>query len=282
MKLNTQAFPYPVLTSDSGVAADYDDCAFQSTLMFEPEVQEDGSFSVNYSFQISNEEISDLIDEDRASFAIDLNCPDTLKREMYFLKHEGILKINAFDLYGKVDFTPIIVVRKPVKNFTSVDLNPEFNGAVFDLQIGDVIAFDDTLTKYFEFNNQSFDSLVKTRMSDKLDPFSYIVEPTPNFIYITMGKDMHKLYKEMSATKYKSTLGMSIFKDVLFLAIQDLITTEDADSQQWARSFRSRINELGFEIPEELEFNQVNLLAQKFVQEIGAQKLFKELKLGTT
>jgi len=75
---------------------------------------------------------------------------------------------------------------------------------------------------------------------------------------------------------------MSIFKDVLFLAIQDLITSDDADSQQWARSFRNRIYELGFELPEEPEFNQVNLLAQKFVQEIGAQKLFKELKLGTS
>ena len=282
MKLNTQAFPYPVLTSDDGTAADYEDCAFQSTLMFEPEVQEDGTININYSFQISNEEISDLIDDNKASFAIDLNCPDTLNREMYFLNDQGVLTINAFDLYGKVDFTPIVVVRKTVKGFTSVDLNPEFDGAIFDLKVGDVIAFDDTLTKYFEFNNQSFDSLVKTRMSDKLEPFSYIVEPTPNFIYITMGKEMHKLYKEMSATKHKPVLGMSIFKDVLFLAIQDLITSEDADGQQWARSFRTRMHELGFELPEEPEFNQVNLLAQKFVQEIGVQKLFKEFKLGTS
>ena len=266
MKLNTQAFPYPVLTSEDGPAADYQDCAFQSTLMFETEVQDNGNITINYSFQISNEEILDLIDGKKASFAIDLNCPDTLKREMYFLDDEGTLAINAYELYGKVDFTPIVVVRKAVKDFTSVDLNPEFDGAKFDLQVGDVIAFDDTLTKYFEFNNQSFDSLVKTRMSDKVDEYSYIVEPTPNFIYITMGKKMHKLYREMKDTKHKSVLGMSIFKDVLFLAIQDLITSDEADSQQWARSFRNRIYELGFELPEEPEFNQVNLLAQKFVQ----------------
>lgn len=280
MKLSTQAFPYPVLTSDDGAAADYQDCAFQSTLLFEPEVQENGDFKITFSFQVSNEEISELIESGKASFAIDLSCPDTLKREIHFLKDEGELILNAFELYGKVDFTPIIVIRKSVKNFTSVDLNPEFAGAVFDLKVGDVIAFDDTLTKYFEFNNQSFDSLVKTRPSDVLEPYSYIIEPTPNFIYITMGIEMHKLYRELSSTKHKSVLGMSIFKDVLFIAIQDLITSEDADSQQWARSFRNRINELGFEIPEEPEFNQINLLAQRFVQEIGVQKLFKELKLG--
>ena len=282
MKLNTQAFPYPVLTSDDGAAADYDDCAFQSTLMFDQEISDNGEICVKFNFQISNEEIFDLIAEKKASFAIDLNCSDTLKREMYFLEESGELILNAFELYGKVDFTPIVVVRKAVKGFTSVDLNTEFEGATFDLQIGDVIAFDDTLTKYFEFKNQSFDSLVKTRISDKLYPFSYIVEPTPSFIYITMGAEMHKLYKEMSGTKHKAAVGMSIFKDVLFLAIQDLITSEDADSQQWARSFRNRIHELGFELPDEPEFNQVNLLAQSFVQEIGAKKLFKELKLGTS
>lgn len=280
MKLNTQAFPYPVLTSDDGAAADYQDCAFQSTFMFEPDVQKNGDISIKYSFQISNDEISDLIESKKASFAVDLNCPDTLKREMYFLEDQGLLTINAFDLYGRVDLTPLIVVRNSVKGFTSVDLNPEFGNAVFDLQVGDVIAFDDTMTKYFEFNNQSFDSLVKTRMNDDLDPFAYIIEPTPSFIYITMGKDMHKLYKEMSATKHKSILGMSIFKDVLFLAIEDLVTSDDAENQQWARSFITSIQELGFEIPDEPEFNKINLLAQKFVQKIGAEKLFKEFKLG--
>ena len=49
-------------------------------------------------------------------------------------------------------------MKKAVKEFTSVDLNEEFGDLKFDLSIGDIIAMDDTHIKYFEFNNQSFDS----------------------------------------------------------------------------------------------------------------------------
>ena len=280
MKLNTQAFPYPVLTNDEGAAADYDDSAFQCNLEFDIQVQEDGDYFVNYSFLLSNDEIDGLIASGYANYAIDLSCSDTLKRQIIFLEPSGKLTINAMELYGKVEFTPIIVVKKPVKNFTSVDLNEEFGDLKFDLSIGDIIAMDDTHVKYFEFNNQSFDSLVKIRVSNDLNKFEYTVEPTQNFIYITMGLEIHKLYKELQNSKYKSVLGMSLFKDVVFIAIEDLIKNEEAESQQWARSFKNKIAELGFEIPEDADFNQVNLLAQKFVREIGVEKLFKDLKLG--
>ena len=280
MKLNTQAFPYPVLTNEEGSAADYEDCAFQCNLMFDNEISENGDLIIDYLFQISNEEIEKLVENKNATFAIDLSCPDTLKREMFLLERNGQLIINAFELYGKVDFTPLIIVRKLVEGFTSKDFNPEFGGSTFDLQIGDIIAIDDTLVKYFEFNNQSFDSLVKTRMSAEIEPFSYQIEPTQNFIYITMGTEMHKLFKEVNETKNKGILGMSIYKDVLFLAIQDLIENEESENQQWARSFKSRLSELGFELPDEPEFNKINLFAQKFVHEIGVKKLFKDLKLG--
>ena len=91
---------------------------------------------------------------------------------------------------------------------------------------------------------------------------------------------MHKLYKEMQNKKHKGILGMSL-KDVLFMAIEDLITNHDeAETQQWARSFRNKIESAGFKIPRDRDFNEINLLAQKFVKEIGVAKLFKEFNLS--
>ena len=281
MKLNTQAFPYPVLTNDEGAAADYDDSAFQCNLIFDDETQDNGDFSFEYTFLLSNDELEEIIDKGDASYAVDISCPDTLKREIINLESEGKYTLKASDLYGKVEFTPIIVIKGDVKGFTSVDLNEEFEGAKFNLSVGDIVAMDDTILKYFEYNNQSFDSLVKTRMSKDLAPFEYTVEPTQNFIYITMGSDMHSLYKELNTSKIKAVLGMSIYKDVLFTAIEDLVNNDEADSQQWARSFKTKIAEFGFELPEQAEFNQINLLAQRFVREIGVEKLFKDLKLGS-
>ena len=71
MKLNTQAFPYPVLTNDEGAAADYKDGAFQCSLIFGSEVNQDNKFDIEYAFILSNEDIQTAIDNGDASFALD-------------------------------------------------------------------------------------------------------------------------------------------------------------------------------------------------------------------
>ena len=205
---------------------------------------------------------------------------------MFRLEKVGTLTLDASDLYGKFELTPMVVVKKKVTNFTSEDLNEEFGSTTFELSIGDIIAIDDTLIKYIEFNSQSFDSLVKTSVDKDLeDPFSYVIDPTPSIIRIRLGTEMHKLYKELQSKQHKGILGMSLFKDIVYLAIDDLIRDpEEAESQLWARSFRSKIESLGLELPKEKQrdFNEINLLAQKFVNEIGVEKLFNVLKLGAS
>ena len=280
MKLSTQAFPYPVLSPHENNDTDYKDSSFQCKLNFASEISDNGEFAVEYSCLIINAEIEKLINDGSASFAIDLNCSDTLRREIIFLDREGQIQLDAFNLYGKVEFTPLIVTKKTIQNFTSHDLNEEFGGNKFTLQIGDIIAFDETWVKYFEFNNQSFDSLVKVRMVKEVEKLSYSIETTQTFIYINMGSEMYKLYQELQSPKHKGILGISIFKDVLYLAISDLITNDETENQQWARSFRNKIEELGFSIPDEPDFNSINLMAQSIVHDIGVNKLLKEFKLG--
>ena len=102
MKLNTQAFPYPVLTNDEGAARDYDDSAFQCNLEFDTQIQADGNYYVSYSFLLSNDEIEGLIESGHANYAIDISCSDTLKREIIVLQTSGKLTINAMELYGRL------------------------------------------------------------------------------------------------------------------------------------------------------------------------------------
>ena len=274
MKLNTHAFPYPVLTGSEGVGADYKDSAFQCGLEFATEVNKDLIFDVNYEFMLSNEEIADLIQNDQAGYAIEIRCPDTLKREIFFLEPSGAMKVNASELYGKVDFTPMVVVKGANIPFTSVDLNDEFEGTSFNLSFGDIVAIDDTWTKYIEFNNLSFDSLIKVDTDPDLEPLDYKIEQNPSFIYIWMGTEMREIWHKMRHDKtLKPALAMSIYKDVVFLAIEDLIDNSDSEDHLWARSLRSYIEKSGLLLPKKREFNQINLLAQKLVQQIGVKKL---------
>lgn len=276
MKLNTQAFPYPVLTNLDGPGADYKDSAFQCSLQFSDTVKDDQTFELNYLFMLSNEAISSLIENEFASYAIEINCPDTLKREIKFLEASGGISINANELYGRVDFTPMVIIRKASSNFTSSDLNDEYDNASFNLNFGDIIAVDDTWTKYIEFNNLSFDSLIRVDTSKELDPLDYKIEPTPSIIWIYMGVEMREIWNELKQDKnLKPAIAMSIYKDVIYLALEVMVSDEDSDANRWARSLRAAIEGMGFSIPVERDFNQINILAQKLVQQIGIKKFTK-------
>ena len=74
MKLNTQSFPYPVLTNLEGPGADYQDSAFQCSLQFSNSVSEDNTFEIEYIFMLSNEELLNLIEEEKASYAIEISA----------------------------------------------------------------------------------------------------------------------------------------------------------------------------------------------------------------
>ena len=124
-------------------------------------IDEHQKFKLEYSFLLSNDEIAALIKNGEASFALEISCTETLKREMKFLQQYGEFEVDASELYGKVDFTPVVVVRKQGLEFTSVDLNEEFAGAKFTLNTGDIIAIDDVWSKYIEFNSLAFDTLVR-------------------------------------------------------------------------------------------------------------------------
>ena len=276
MKLDTQAFPYPVLTNLEGPGADYKDSAFQCSLKFSDTVQDNQSFELEYLFMLSNEEINDLIETGDASYAIEISCTDTLKREIKFLDSSGTTHIDASELYGRVDFTPMVIVRNAKSAFTSIDLNEEYENASFDLNFGDIIAIDDTWTKYIEFNNLSFDSLIRVNTSDELDPLDYRIEPTPSIIWIYMGVEIRDIWNELQQNKeLKPALAMSIYKDVIYLAIEEMISDEHSETNRWARSLRGAIESMGLSVPAEQDFNQINVISQKLVQQIGIKKFGK-------
>ena len=64
---------------------------------------------------------------------------------------------------------------------------------------------------------------------------------------------------------------MSIYKDVIYMALEDLIEDNDADSQLWARSLRGN-SELDITLLRN-DFNSINMIAQRLVIEGGVKKL---------
>ena len=275
MKTSSQSFPYPMLTSaDAG--NDYVDGSFECGLNFQNELDKDDNIVIDYICMLSVDELSDLIERALAKYCVEVTCSDTLFRKFFPLKVSGQLRLDAKLFHGRVDFTPMVISKAAVLSFASVDFNAEYGDQAFNLCAGDILATDITITKYIEFNQLAFDTLVKIRTNENLDPFAYSIDPTPKYLYITMGTDIRSLWGQVGKNKEKqSYFAMSIYKDCLFMAVEQIIANEHIEDQQWARALKSKIADLGIILPAEVDFNEVNIIAQRLVQNVGIARIKK-------
>ena len=273
MKFDSQSFPYPVLTPiDQG--DDYIDGSFECVLDFQKDVDDDGSFEVSYINMLSVDEIQALITSRKANFVIEISCAETLFRKSIVMGKAGKIDLNAYEFHGNVIFTPMIVVTQKLRHFTSIDLNPEYESQEFTLNPGDLLAVDNSVTKNIDFIKLSFETLVRIRTDSTLEPNSYSIEPTPNFIYVSMGEKLREQWTLLSKKKNTQPIfAMTIFKDCLVLAIQELIVNEDAIQYKWANALIKKLGERQLSLPKTFEFNEVNKIAQNLVVHLGSSKL---------
>ena len=187
-----------------------------------------------------------------------------------------LLPLNIYKLHGKVEFQPQIVVKAEIKKFSSKSLNEEFGGDTFALKPGDVLAIDETKLQFLEFNKLRFETLIRVRKATEIDPFSYRIDLTRNYIYILMGKNLFELWNELRYDKDKRPfLAMSIYKDCFLHALEELqVNFEEVIENRWARALTLKLEELKVQLPDAKDLNEINLIAQKILESESVKKLY--------
>lgn len=280
MKSELKALPYPVL----GRFTDFVESDFQSTLDFKLDVTPDGDIIVaEYAFLLSCDEINKLINQGQASFAFDIKCTDTLYREVIFCpQRSGTIRFQPGQLYGKGVFEPVVVILKPVNNFSTKDFNPEYEDDTFSLLPGDVVAVDDQVSKFFEFNKLKFESLVRIDTVAELPADIYGFDMSSDVLIIQMGKNFRMVWDVYYQEKDKAPfLAMSVYKDCIHAALEFISKNEqEADSLKWARALKVKLATLGVgkDLSAESDFNALGKLAQQLVSKIGILRLLKNVQ----
>jgi hypothetical protein len=275
MQSSLKAFPYPVL----GRGDDYTDSQFQSTIDTRKQVDGDSEHVVlDYSFMISAPEIQALIRTGKARFAIDVRCSETLYRNVFFCDARGAIDFEEGQLYGKVTFSPIVVVISNVPKFTATDMNEEYQGASFELVPGDVVAVDDAQIRYVEFDKLQFESLVKVQTSEDIPDETYQFDLDSDVITILMGKKFRNLWEICREEKDKAPfLAMSVYKDCIHAALEYTIKAEDAEERKWVRALRLKLQTVGRKISETADFNELGTHAQQLVSKFGVARLLRNV-----
>ena len=273
MKSIIKAFPYPIL----GRGDDYLDSEFQSTLDYKIEVEGEVEHVVlSYSFLLSNDEISKLIADKKATFAIDVECSDTFLRKVYHVDAQGKIRFEVGRLYGKVTFSPFIFACKNIDDFQSEDLNEEFGQEPFSLNTGDILAIDDPQVRYVDFEKLQFESLVAVVTSLEIADELYQFKLAEDVITILMGKKFRAVWEFYRTERDKAPMmAMSVYKDCIQAALEFMLKNDDAEQYKWVRALNLKLQTLGVHIKEDGDFNDLCTLSQQLVAKHGVQRLFK-------
>lgn len=283
MKLRTEAFPYPVLSPETNEDNDYIDTAFQCNINTSVDKSEDGTqyIKLDYSFLLSNDEIRDLIEKKQASYMLDISCTSTGFKKIHSISSDnGHFSIDIHDLYQRVVIYPLVVITSKVSDFTSKELNPEYilsnkNGKnvyrTFNLNPGDMIAFDEPTIKYLDYEPLGLKSLLKVVLDEELDEDNYSVDPNhDNELIVRMGSEIKKLWDNTQIREY---LFMPVIKDCILVAIDEFRRDkESVQEKRWAKLFLEVID---FEhgIDSDASVDELNLLAQKVSKKFGLSKI---------
>ena len=134
MKNKNVNFPHPVLGIGDAVDP-------KPTVRPVIKVEKD-NYLIHLDLEMHNEDILKLINDEYAIYVCEVDCPSTFKRfvrkssEPYF-----DITISRKDVAQRVFFDCTVTAIKEIKDYSNRQAHPDYQGAVFDLEPGDLLAF---------------------------------------------------------------------------------------------------------------------------------------------
>lgn len=133
MKVNAKSFPHPVLGNE-------DDLGGFFNIEFRYELSKEGAV-LNPSFFLRNEAIEDLIKKGKASLLVEVECGATFFRRSFVMPEPvGLIPIPSGLLRGQVTVGFFVCADQDIKDYRPSEPHPDYKGAKFDIEAGDVLA----------------------------------------------------------------------------------------------------------------------------------------------
>lgn len=227
MSLHNRVFPYPVLRVKN---SDYIDTNYISEINL---VDRTTNIVVECRTKIDNPALKQLLEEEKIGFAYRIECPKTYYREIKKTSDETIkFRLDNNNLLDKVSIESLIIAKEDIKDFSSQDFHPDFQGFEFDFSVGNILG----VGKSIEFKSDknindlySVDSIfsVVRRDADQEDGMRVGIN-SGGKIQVSLPKTEYNRYALLVKNpKYKSILNTMIVLPALIWAFENIKLSEE-------------------------------------------------------
>jgi len=235
MNYNDITFPHPVLRKN--------DDSINSNIDFSPEILErEDDYLIQINFNIDNQDILELIEQNKAEYSIEVICSDTLYRRVY-ISRESFLEFNIpkTDVKGKVSAECLVVAKEDISNYENEDAHPDYKDFVINIMKGDVLAY---------FGGFSFIAHIDYKKLKAVASFMEVIEGNKETVYVNLDsekilielpKEDYKLFKQdaiSKETRYVPVIHSSIVLNALLIAMYNM---DEFSERLWAKALKYRL-----------------------------------------
>lgn len=274
MKFNN-SFPYPVLSSEND---NYKNSKFDTTI----EAQKSfGQLYVNLKCNLQDANISRLIVEEKAKYALHIECPQTSYRQIFQSEDPTIVAtIPDNRLRGKVDVHPFILVNKRIENYENPNLNDFYKGFPINFEKGNILALGEAveITLFEEDEeSQNLPSIVTIRRVEKEKIMT--VDIDSDQIIIKLPKNEYDQYSINASSRLKETiLSLVILPSLIDVFYRLKESSEDYAEYKWYQVLTQIFEKNNRPLSQVINGTLTPLEATQMVLQNPLEKTFNEIK----
>jgi len=278
MASRLKSFGYPVLSPN--VDDFYDDQKFE-VFIDAKAIEDTNEVEIDFEITLECDHITDLLLAKQASIFFDLKSATTFYRRLLPIEAlKGSFRISNGEALGKLRIDPMILTTSAIENHWFRRANAEYGDVPrFNLGAGAILGYDNSMSIDLRFKRESLSGLfIVTSDENRENRNSYTIEAAGNAIAIRMGENARKAHEYLRATgSLKALLSTSVYKDACVYAISQIYSDAENEELAWAQIFSTKLDELGISVPDEPDFDSLNIAALKLLSSFGYEKFVKEM-----
>lgn len=279
MKIKQRINSYPILSS---VSDDYINSSFKTNIDW----ADAKKTKIRVDFDLNNEIIQKLIENEYAHYLVHVECPTTSFRQAYTsAKDQIIITLPQQNLNEKIEINTFIVAAKEIKEYTNSLFNMDFKGMKFYLSKGNILAIGNAVEIPIE-NKYNENSIIRiTKRNDNALDALRVDTSKSEYIIVSLPEKLRDLYCNLGSGQFENICMSIIILPVIMVVLKRMQgAANDEDNSvtelHWYKVIESWLDNKGIDI-KDMDFdsegeNSVLAIAQR-IFENPIKKAFEEL-----
>ena len=269
-------YPYPILLENT---VDYKTSIIKVRYLYQGLKN---GHNIKIECQINNDEIKKLIQERKVCYAVQIESPNAMYRNMFEFYDEDEINITLKneDVIDYIDIGLALLVKEDIEDYYNEDFVDAYKGIKMKISKNEVLAVCQSVRKIIILNDEILKEVHSIFNLQKDSNISNIIyDPNYDRILIKVPEDIGNYYLNSKGNKEKIiVLNSIIFMPILTSVVNDMRDGEEEFANRlWFKTLVNKINEIVKEknITREEAYNNSYETAQLLLKNISVESIYE-------